>query len=345
MPGGRGGAASKTWFQDLFGFEERPYKETRDLFEFGDDVLKSKANGASFHVGPFEVASVAELRRRAAEGGAALGECDLGGLSFKNVVGDARGLHGAAANAGAVFQVASQFNCLEMVEPGVRPEDGVTRYYSDATQGPACAISCAAATVFRNYFVNGSGQGRGCQVDCLAPVGELVGNAKEGYWRMSNGYCMPSGPGSIARLSGLLKADAGLAEGVSSALQVGVHWDTEVGDKNHRVCQVFSSALPVSYAKSTRSEDWQPFAQAVLDGTFSATLAAAAVLAAQRRERVKVYLTMVGGGAFGNRTMWIIAALRAALREFEAAPLDVMMVSFMALPRGDLLDLEKTWKK
>ena len=31
------------------------------------------------------------------------------------------------------------------------------------------------------------------------------------------------------------------------------------------------------------------FAQAVLDGTFSATLAAAAVLAAQRRERVKVF--------------------------------------------------------
>lgn len=39
------------------------------------------------------------------------------------------------SNAGAVFQVASQFNCLEMVGPGSRPEDGVTIYSKDHTQG------------------------------------------------------------------------------------------------------------------------------------------------------------------------------------------------------------------
>ena len=27
------------------------------------------------------------------------------------------------------------------------------------TLGPACALSCPAATVFRNYFINGTGQG------------------------------------------------------------------------------------------------------------------------------------------------------------------------------------------
>jgi hypothetical protein len=27
------------------------------------------------------------------------------------------------------------------------------------TLGPACILSCPAATVFRNYFINGAGQG------------------------------------------------------------------------------------------------------------------------------------------------------------------------------------------
>ena len=68
--------------------------------------------------------------------------------------------------------------------------------------------------------------------------------------------------------------------------------------------QVFSSAVPVAYAKSTKSADWAPFATAILRATFEATLLAGAILARQRGERVTVYLTSVGGGAFGNRSMW-----------------------------------------
>jgi hypothetical protein len=51
-----------------------------------------------------------------------------------------RRMHRLPENAGALFQVASQFNLLEMVSPSVTPEDGVTRYQDDHTQGPACAI-------------------------------------------------------------------------------------------------------------------------------------------------------------------------------------------------------------
>jgi hypothetical protein len=32
------------------------------------------------------------------------------------------------------------------------PEDGVTAYAADPTQGPACALACAAGSVYRNYF-------------------------------------------------------------------------------------------------------------------------------------------------------------------------------------------------
>ena len=39
------------------------------------------------------------------------------------------------ANAGAVFQAASQFNALEMTGPGVSPRRGVAIYINDPTQG------------------------------------------------------------------------------------------------------------------------------------------------------------------------------------------------------------------
>ena len=40
-----------------------------------------------------------------------------------------------------------------MISPNLTPEDGVTCYQNDRTQGPACAIAAGAATIYRNYFV------------------------------------------------------------------------------------------------------------------------------------------------------------------------------------------------
>lgn len=335
-----GTVASPHWFSETFGFAEEAFDRTREKFHFADGVLESKVNGRSFHVGSFELVSVSELRAR-------LGGLDgtLGALSFSNVCGNAQTLHRDVGNQGAVFQVASQFNCLEMNEPGARPEDGVTRYYSDATQGPACAISCPAGTVYRNYFVNGSGQAKGRQLDGLADIAELVGNAKEKYWRMVNGYCLPTDNKSMGRLAQRLKEDEKLSEAVRDRLRIGVHWDTEVANKDHRVCQVFCSALPVAYAKSTRSQDWEAFGRLVLQGTFEATLAIAALLSMERNCRTKVYLSAVGGGAFGNRTAWIVDAIERALRIHAESPLDVMLVHFSSVPRGAYGDLEKGRKK
>jgi hypothetical protein len=74
-------------------------------------------------------------------------------LKTSIVQGDLRWLHRLPGLGGALFQVAPQFNALEMTGPGVTPEDGVTRYQCDHTQGPACAIAAGAATIYRNYFV------------------------------------------------------------------------------------------------------------------------------------------------------------------------------------------------
>eukprot|EP00913_Durusdinium_trenchii_P021426 g20137.t1 len=213
-----GTVASPYWFSETFGFSEdrESFDKTREKFTFADGILESKVTKRQFHVGPFELVSVEELRERLAGF-----DGSLGGLTFSNVCGNAQTLHRDAANEGAVFQVASQFNCLEMNEPGARPEDGVTRYYSDATQGPACAVSCPAGTVFRNYFVNGSGQGRGARLDGLAEIGELVNNAKESLsFKRKNSK-------SLARLGQRIKEDEKLSDEIRNRLRIGVHWDTE----------------------------------------------------------------------------------------------------------------------
>ncbi len=42
----------------------------------------------------------------------------------------------------------------------------------------------------------------------------------------------------------------------------------------------------------------------------------------------RVFLTLLGGGAFGNKTEWIIAAIRRALCLYQNVALDVQIVSY-----------------
>ena len=99
------------------------------------------------------------------------------GLKFSNVIGSVKTY--IQNRPGAVFQVASQFNCLEMVGPAVTPNHGITQYVLDKTQGPACALACPGGTLFRNYFVNGSGQGTGgAQINTLSSVEKLLASGK-----------------------------------------------------------------------------------------------------------------------------------------------------------------------
>lgn len=42
----------------------------------------------------------------------------------------------------------------------------------------------------------------------------------------------------------------------------------------------------------------------------------------------KVYLTLVGGGAFGNDMDWIMASIQSAIEKFKKTPLDIKFVSY-----------------
>lgn len=270
----------------------------------------------------------------------------IGTLAFKHIVTeDVALLHCDPNNAGAIFQVASQFNCLEMKSDAATPNQGVTIYSGDHTQGPACAMACPAALVYRNYFVKHTKNGviyKGqCarQIDNLEDINDLLENTNETYWTMRNGYVImkPNGATKLQELSN--KIDTIERDSIIQALRLGVHWSTSVVDNsnintnkkplNHRVCQVYASALPVSpnYNPSIINKAlWEPFATCILEASYMATLCIAALIAIKSQTRIKCYLTFIGGNAFGNNPDWIISAIKKALTKYRAYPIDVMLV-------------------
>ncbi len=319
------------WFEDLVGFSEGDGAEgagedVRARLRVEGEEMVSTVNGRSMRCGTLELASLDDLRRETAGSGGG-----PTGLSLREVVGDAGSLHRDPRNAGAVFQAASQFNLLEMVSPDVTPEAGITGYANDRTQGPACAVACGAGTILRHYFVevNGRiGQSAEDQIDCLADVGTHLFGDDEPAWTMRNGYAMFDAVG-LARVNDrLVSMSPGELDEVRGRLRLGVHHDVEVttAPSGHVVTQVYCSALPVAYNRLA-SEDFEPFARLVLEAAYEATLRAAARNAA-RTGNPTVFLTMLGGGVFGNEVAWIVDAIDRACTVAADLPLDVAIVSF-----------------
>ncbi len=224
--------------------------------------------------------------------------------------------------------------------PDITPEDGVTRYADDRTQGPACAVAAGAATIYRNYCapVDGeAGQTRHRQLDCLWDIGMALQNDNGALWTMRNGYALCTKQGLAAIGRRLDRLTTGEADSLRDLLRVGLHWGVQVTGIPRTdlfVSQVFCSALPVSYT-SVPSEHWEHFATLVLEGAYEATLWAA-VETAQRSSSNVLFLTLLGGGAFGNDLSWILGAIRRALWKVKAIALDVRLVSH----RGPSRELE-----
>lgn len=319
------------WFERLTGFAEVEVdaQATRRQLRVEGERLFSRVNGRSYGVGRLEVVKLAELRSRVAQ----LPQRPARALQARAVRGDVRQMHQLAQHAGALFQVASQFNLLEMVGPDVTPEDGVARYAFDRTQGPACAIAAGAATIFRNYFAQvgtQTGQTKAKQINTLAALGAALGHDATPLWTYRNGYALCSRDGLARVAQRLGAADEAARDRLRSLLEIGIHWDVEVTDAPESpgpmVSQAFCSALPVAYGESPPAL-WEPFARLVLEAAYEATLMAGALNAARPGGSRQVLLTRLGGGAFGNAREWIDDAIERALRLADGFDLDVLHVT------------------
>ncbi|HXM24610.1 MAG TPA: hypothetical protein VN957_01190 [Chthoniobacterales bacterium] len=110
------------WFERLTGFRETGYVETRGKLRVEGPQLQSLINGRRFGIGELELVSLQALRERMKSAGGLPGRLKVG-----VVTGDVRHMHRLPENAGALFQVACQFNLLEMT--GARGNTGKWRHH------------------------------------------------------------------------------------------------------------------------------------------------------------------------------------------------------------------------
>ncbi|MEP2280373.1 hypothetical protein [Maribacter sp.] len=313
------------WFKELTGFDEISPKNVRDHITIDGQNLISKINNKSYQFGKLDVSSLEELREQQTN------KDSTGKIKVAEVVADIQELHADPRNEHALFQAASQFNLLEMVGPEVSPSAGIGIYENDFTQGPACAIACGAGTIYRNYFapVNGQiGQTGAYQIDCLDGIGKELNNQELQLWKMTNGYALLSQEGLLSINKQLGSFTDAQREFLKGKLKVGTQWNTEVTltDKKQIVSQIYCSALPVAYSH-IESYYWENFARIILEATYEATLNTA-MQNLKNNKSNKVFLTLVGGGAFGNDLDWILESLFNALEIFRKTPLDVSIVSY-----------------
>jgi hypothetical protein len=110
------------WFERLTGFSETRDGDPRANLTVEGRQLRSRINGKSYSIGDLELVSLQAPRDRVKSVTGPSGRLKVG-----VVHGEVGQMHQSPEHAGALFQVASQFNLLEMTGPTVTPEDGVTR--------------------------------------------------------------------------------------------------------------------------------------------------------------------------------------------------------------------------
>lgn len=90
--------------------------------------------------------------------------------------------------------------------------------------------------------------------------------------------------------------------------------------------QIYCSALPVAYSPLP-AKLWSEFAKLILEAAYEATICTA-ILNAQIYGNNRLFLTLLGGGAFGNETSWIMDSITRALKLYQNHDLDVVIVSY-----------------
>lgn len=273
--------------------------------------------GHRYGGGRFDTPSIAELRAEVAPAGTTSGtgvDAALWVVEGGDLLTDIGALQ-AWSGTETLFQLASQFNCLE--SPGaylVRVSD----YLSDPTQGPRGAVSAFPATLVRNYSAPDGRGGRFAQrpdrqIDLLADALPAdLGRVQSGYLQTQN-------------LRDLNAAAEALTAGLDQ-IRVGVHTDAEVVlgaawsgsvEGRPRIAQACTSTLAAGgYSHGAANPvAVQRICQALLRAGYLGTLLAALRCGARR-----VVLTMIGGGVFTNPHPLILQSVFWAVQQLRALP-------------------------
>jgi hypothetical protein len=269
-------------------------------FDDGGEATLSAA-GRTWAAGRFETPSLGELRARvAARPRAGDGRLALSVLRGAHPLTDIGTLQ-ATAPPRSLFQVASQFNCLESPGPYLVP---VRDYPGDPTQGPRASVSAFPGTFLRHYrapaadgtrFVQTSDRGLNLLADAVDPE---VAEPRSGYLQVAQVRDLEALASSLDDRFDRIRV--GVHSGVEVVL--GHDWGGPVPGAPRRIAQVFTSTLALgAYGADDGSVALATARRHLLRAAYLGTLLAALDLGCET-----VVLTLIGGGVFGNphRDIW-----------------------------------------
>jgi hypothetical protein len=291
-------------------------------FEFDPSGLATlTVDDDSWCAGRFGTPSIRELRERLSAGG---GEARLWVFDGRSPVTDIGALH-ATAGGRPLFQVASQFNCLEAPSPRIT---SVANYFSDSTQGPRASISAFPATLQRHYAAPDRDGGRSVQETDRGQIDLLADVFAPGRSPVRNGYLVDDGGlGGRELVSALEQRFEHIRLGIheAAAVVLGHNWYGKVPDPDRRIAQCFTSTVAGGFNGGERAlgASFAPACRQLLRGAYLGTLLAAISL-----DRSPVVLTLIGGGAFGNPFALIWESITWAFDEVRSqagAMLDVIV--------------------
>ncbi len=302
-----------------------------DCFRFdalGDATLY--AGGQRYAAGRFELLSLQALRSRAHQAqqrssqvAARLRVCICDGAGLATDIGALQ----AFAPPRTLFQVASQFNCLEA--PGAFITE-VADYLHDPTQGPRASVSAFPGTLLRHYAAPetaASAEGmvsaarRFVQQTDGPQINLLAAACRPGIATVRNGYLRPDDVQDASAFAALLEEKfEALCVGVHEQVQVvlGCDWDGGVSGAAHRrIAQVFTSTMAAGMygdlddeGASRDRKSVSRILQALQRLAYLGTL-----LAAAAHGKDYVVLTLIGGGVFGNPLPVIWQAIKWAVAQ------------------------------
>ena len=120
-------------------------------------------------------------------------------------------------------------------------------------------------------------------------------------------------------------------EEMKENIKFGIQQNTEVIGTNHNVSQIYCSALPVSYNRINK-EYFETFSRLVLEAAYEATFIAAIL----NPKSNKVFLTLLGNGAFGNEKSWIIDSILKNIKKFKNYDLDIIFITYGSKKDADI---------
>lgn len=335
-----------TFFANITQEQENDFKpdhskitvdDTRNINGIMNFKIKN-TDGQEFNAGYFEQITLGKLRKEATglsnrQNKEPIKFTIMYAQENRNTV-DIGALQADPKNIDTVFQIASNFNVLESTDYSSLPI--LTNYIWDMTQGPLASISAAPGLIFRQYY-------------CF--WNQFPDNPKKWPIKEQNsGEIHSDSHINLLENLNITTQNGYIISGIENIIpenfnnfKIGFHSNIQVTsglahgnqhqvfyDPKQLINQVFAAAINMGQCQ-TEDEYIATSEQAklILKWTYEATLKAAFCMG-----KTRVFLTRMGGGAFGNNPSWIEEAIIEAINDpvLEKSGLEVILNNFTDVP-------------